>query len=196
MLGRQITVALRRPLQARLRTQTRPALCIRTFTHAPTLLLPAAGRLKEAPEEPSKPVKRAVKTAAKKKTTPEAAAKKLAAKQKAAEKKKAQAAKQKAKRTLTPEQVEKKKAALARAQLQDLKKAALDPPKIGTVTAYTEFTKEKSSDLKNKLQSRSEGTKVAEVLTEHSRSISSEYKNCSPSEIEVRPIRCKRYSIA
>ena len=113
MLGRQVTVALRRPLQARLRTQTRPSLCIRTFTQAPALLLPA-GKPKKTVGEPSKPVKRAVKTAAKKKTDPEAAAKKLAAKQKAAEKKKAQLAKKKVKRTLTPKQVEKKKAALGK----------------------------------------------------------------------------------
>lgn len=183
MLGRQVTVALRRPLQARLRTQTRPSLCIRTFTQAPALLLPA-GKPKKTVGEPSKPVKRAVKTAAKKKTNPEAAAKKLAAKQKAAEKKKAQLAKKKVKRTLTPKQVEKKKAALARAQLQDLRKAALDPPKVSPASAWTAFMTEKAG-LKSAFANRSQGAKINEVLGDYVKSLAAEWRNCSPSEIEV-----------
>jgi hypothetical protein len=93
MIGRQVTAALRRPLQARLSTTAAPQphfnLVIRTFTHASRLLEGPTGRPRKAVGEPSRPVKRAVKAAAKKPANPEkdAAAKKLAEKQKAAGKK-------------------------------------------------------------------------------------------------------------
>ena len=83
MLGRQVTAALRRPLQARLRSiaapPTQSSLCIRTFSYAPRLLTPA-GRPKKAVGEPSRPVKRAVKAKAKEpaSTKIDAAAKKIA----------------------------------------------------------------------------------------------------------------------
>lgn len=149
MLGRQVTAALRRPLQARLRSIAAPPtqsdLCIRTFSYAPRLFNPA-GRPKKAVGEPSRPVKRAVKAKAKKpaSTETDAAAAKIAEKEKAAKKKAAELKKKKkpaaVKKALTPEQVERKKAALQKAELKDLKKAALEPPvRNGKRSAWLAF---------------------------------------------------------
>jgi len=182
MLGRQVTAALRRPLQARLRAiaapPTQSSLCIRTLSYAPRLLTPTAGRPKKAVGEPSRPVKRAVKAKAKKPATTEtdAAAKKIAEKEKAAKKKiaeKEKAAKKKAaelekkkkakaaaakkvKPALTPEKIERKKAALQKAAVIDLKKAALEPPVRNTTqNAYHMFMKEKGAELRQRIASES-----------------------------------------
>lgn len=172
MLGRQVTAAFRRPLHARLRITAAPQtpfnLCIRTFSYAPRLL-ESAGRPRKAVGEPSRPVKRAVKKAAKDPATvkADAAAKKVAAKEKqrlakekalkkkAADKERAQKAKtkkaadaKKAKQlALKPEQVAKKRLALLNAENKELKKVALDPPFPKThVSAYTVFTREKGKE--------------------------------------------------
>lgn len=191
MLGRQVTAALRRPLQARLRTaitvQPQYNLCIRTFSHVPRQLSPA-GRPKKAVGEPSNPVKRAVKKTAKKPASSktDAAAKKLAQKKKLAEKKAAAAKKAKAKRVLTPEQVEKKKAALQKAELKDLKKAALEPPvTVGRASAYLEFVKEKSRDWVKSSPS-STGLTSKQALAEYSKGVAAAWKQLSPADIEVR----------
>jgi len=207
MLGRQVTAALRRPLQARLRSVAAPptqsSLCIRTFSYAPRLLSPV-GRPKKAVGEPSRPVKRAVKAKAKKPaaTETDAAAKKVAEKEKAAKKKAAElkkkaAAKKKAKPALTPEQVERKKAALQRAEIKDLKKAALEPPvKSGVRSAWLVFSKEKGGELRERIanESDSEGrategkTPLATIksqLAAHSKNVSAAWKNVTPAELEV-----------
>ena len=207
MLGRQVTAALRRPLQARLRSITVPptqsSLCIRTFSYAPFLLNPA-GRPKKAVGEPSRPVKRAVKAKAKEpaSTETDAAAKKIAAKEKAAKKKIAEkekaakkkaAAAKKAKPALTPEKIERQKAALQKAEITDLKKAALEPPAVnGRRSAYLLFSKEKGNELRERIanESDSEGkaspATVRTQLTEHTRRVAAAWKNVTPSEIEVR----------
>lgn len=204
MLGRQVTAALRRPLQARLRTvaapQTQYTLAIRTFSHAPRLLDPV-GRPRKAVGEPSRPVKRAVKKAAKKPATPEddAAAAKVAEKKalaaekkrlaKEREKQKTAAAAKKAKEAaLSPEQIEKKKAALVKAEVRELRKIALDPPfPTGKFTAYGMFMKEKGKDLSARLKSESglnqDGVKSA--LAEHSKHVQEAFKELPASDLEV-----------
>jgi hypothetical protein len=201
MLGRQVTVALRRPLHARLRTTAAPqtpfALAIRTFTHAPTLL-DTAGRPRKAVGEPSRPVKRAVKKAAKKPATPEdealLAEKKRVAKEKlaaarqkqkkldAAEKKKAREA------AMTPEQVERKRANLLKAEVNDLKKAALKPPFPPNVSAWTTFMSEKGKDLKASFDPSVKTTQavVESTMAEHTKRVSAAYKDLSAGELEVR----------
>ncbi|KAM0723180.1 hypothetical protein Q7P37_001380 [Cladosporium fusiforme] len=185
MLGRQVTAALRRPLQARLRTATgfptQHNLCIRTFSHAPRHLNPG-GRPKKAVGEPSKPIKRAVKAAAKKPASEktDAAAKKLAAKKKLAEKKAAAAKKAKAKRVLTPEQLERKKAAVRKAATKELKKAALEPPKLAKAHTYLAFLKERSQSAQKKPSTMSQN----EFLAQSSKEASAAYKNLTPAEIE------------
>lgn len=191
MLGRQVTAALRRPLQARLRTATsvhpEVSLCIRTFSHAPRQLSPV-GRPKKAVGEPSKPIKRAVKSTSKKPASKDtdAAAKKLAQKKKLAEKKAAAAAKAKAKRTLTPEQLEKKKAAAKKAENKELKKAALDPPNVPVASAYHVFIKEQSGKLKE--QSANGNQKAA--IAEFGKTVSAAWRSLSPGELEVRVLPC------
>jgi flagellar biosynthesis GTPase FlhF len=210
MLGRQVTAALRRPLQARLRSiaapPTQSSLCIRTFSYAPRLLTPA-GRPKKAVGEPSRPVKRAVKAKAKEpaSTKTDAAAKKIAEKEKAAkkkaaekEKKKKAAAAKKEKPALTPEQVERKTAALQKAEIKDLKKAALEPPaKNGVRNAWLAFMKEKGNELRERIASESEsdGARTAEgrtshetiraQLAAHSKNIAAAWKDVTPAEREV-----------
>jgi hypothetical protein len=198
MIGRQVTAALRRPLQARLRAIAAPPtqsnLCIRTFSYAPRLLIPA-GRPKKAVGEPSRPVKRAVKAKAKTPTATktDAAAKKIAEKEKAAELKKKTAAAKKVKPALTPEEIERKKAALQKAEIKDLKKAALEPPaKKGSFhSAYHAFTKDKGGELREGIASgdQSEGkatrANVTSQMTEFSRGVAAAWKNVTPAELEV-----------
>lgn len=207
MLGRQLTAAFRRPLQARLRTaftvQPQHNLCIRTFSHAPRQL-ESAGRPKKDAVEASKPAKRAVKTAAKKpastKTTAaakkkaaekkaatkkKAAEKKVAERKKTAEKKKAAAEKAKAKRVLTPEQVEKKKAALQKAEVKDLKKAALEPPKISVANGFAHFYKEQHKETYDAIKEQHPNVAATELTGMVSRENAAKWKTLSASEIEV-----------
>lgn len=202
MLGRQVTAALRRPLHARLRTaavpQTPFALAIRTFTHAPALL-DTAGRPRKAVGEPSRPVKRAVKKAAKKPATPEdealLAEKKRIAKEKLAaarqkQKKLAAAEKKKAREAaLTPEQLERKRANLLKAEANDLKKAALKPPFPGNVSAWTMFLSEKGKDLKASFDPSTKTTQavITSNMAEHAKRVSAAYKDLSAGELEVGP---------
>lgn len=203
MLGRQVTAALRRPLQARLRTTAAPqtpfALAIRTFAYAPRLL-DSAGRPRKAVGEPSRPVKRAVKKAAKKAATPEEKAliaeKKRIAKEKlkkqnaaAKEKQKKQdaAAKKAAKKAaMTPEQLEQKKAKLQKAEITELKKAALNPPLPSSTNPWLVFVREKSKELKTAIESApSKYPKdVKYVLSEHSRNAAAAWKALSAGELE------------
>jgi hypothetical protein len=210
MIGRQVTAALRRPLHARLCTIAAPQphfnLVIRTFTHAARLLDGPTGRPRKAVGEPSRPVKRAVKSAAKKPANPEkdAAAKKLAEKKKSAkqrvadralatkerralklqEKKAAAAAKEASK---TPEQIAMKERRARMADNLALKKAALQPPSTRVkVSAYGQFTGEKGKDLSDLLKDSDKSTKPS-IFTQHAKNVSAAYKELSPAEIEVGP---------
>jgi len=110
--------------------------------------------------------------------------------------KKKAAAKKKAKPALTPEQVERKKAALQRAEIKDLKKAALEPPvKSGVRSAWLVFSKEKGGELRERIanESDSEGrategkTPLATIksqLAAHSKNVSAAWKNVTPAELE------------
>lgn len=189
MLGRQIAVALRRPLQARLRTQTPTSLCIRTFTQAPQVL---AGRPKKAVGEPSKPVKRAPKTTTDKqsKASDAAAKKKLAEKKKLAAKKAADAKKKKAKRELTPEEVEKRKARLQKAEVKELRKAVLPIPRESlykTTNAYAEYIREHADRFKSGMANKMTPAEQQATLSEISRGIALEWKALSSSQHAVSP---------
>jgi hypothetical protein len=200
MLGRQVTAALRRPLQARLRTTAAPqtpfALAIRTLSYAPRLL-DQAGRPRKTVGEPSRPVKRAVKKTAKKPATPEDVAlveeKKRAAKEKLAaakerQKKQGAAAKKQAREAaMTPEELERKKARLLRAEVKDLKTAALNPPFPTTLSSWTAFLREKGKELKEHFDPSTK-TNVEEVKSAmgvHSAKVSAAYKQLSSGELEV-----------
>ena len=205
MLGRQVTAALGRPLQARLRTTAAPHthfnLAIRTFSHAPRLLDPA-GRPRKAVGEPSRPVKRAVKKAAKKPTTPldDAAVAALAEKKRLAKEKLAAAKLKQKKRNaaeakkakeaaMTPEELAKKKAALVKRETLDLKKAALDPPFASHgYSAWHCFMQERGKELKGSTEGVS-GDRLNVVkssLAEHSKKISAAWKELPASDLEVR----------
>jgi hypothetical protein len=208
MIGRQVTAALRRPLHARLCTIAAPQphfnLVIRTFTHAARLLDGPTGRPRKAVGEPSRPVKRAVKSAAKKPANPEkdAAAKKLAEKKKSAkqrvadralatkerralklqEKKAAAAAKEASK---TPEQIAMKERRARMADNLALKKAALQPPSTRVkVSAYGQFTGEKGKDLSDLLKDSDKSTKPS-IFSQHAKNVSAAFKELSPADIEV-----------
>ncbi|GAB7325128.1 hypothetical protein MBLNU13_g09211t1 [Cladosporium sp. NU13] len=192
MLGRQVTAALRRPLQARPCTTAAPqtpfALAVRTFTYAPRLL-DTAGRPRKAVGEPSRPVKRAVKKAAKKPATPEEEAliaeKKRVAKEKlrkqnAAEKKKAKEA------AMTPEELAEKKAKLQRAEISELKKAALKPPFPSQLNAYSVFLGEKGADLKGSFDSSTKTSieEIKSIMSKHAAKTAAAYKALSAGELE------------
>jgi hypothetical protein len=215
MIGRQVAVALRRPLQARLSTTAAPQphlnLAIRTFSHASRLLEGPTGRPRKAVGEPSRPVKRAVKSAAKRPANPEkdAAAKKLAEKQKLAaakqkftkqraadraratkerqqlklDKKAEAAAAKEAKRT--PEQIARREKRLRLADTFALKKTALQPPSLNVNgSAYGQFTAEKGKELSGLMQDAEKGTKTS-VFVQHSKNVSAAYKELSPADLEV-----------
>jgi hypothetical protein len=206
MLGRQVTVALRRPLQARLSTiaprQPYLNLSIRTFSHAPCLLDPV-DHPKKAVGEPSKPVKRAVKAAAKKPASPktEAAAGKVAEKKRLAKERKelkatmkkekekdASAAKRAKDRT--PEALAAKKAALLKADIKELEEAALKPPFPKPSSAFRVFTAEKGEDLKAMMAKQTEGRSrefVQAQVKQHTLDVGAAWKALGPSDIEVGP---------
>lgn len=199
MLGRQVTAAFRRPLQARLRIAAAPQpqfnLCIRTFSYAPRLL-ESAGRPRKAVGEPSRPVKRAVKKAAKKPTISkeDAAAKKVAEKEKKRlakekEKKKKAADAKKAKQlAMTPEQLERKKASLLRAETKELKKAALNPPFPNTrLNAYSVFLRETAKKNYASTSSTHGGIEGARSRLKQATAANvAAWKDISASELEVR----------
>jgi hypothetical protein len=221
MIGRQVTAALRRPLHARLCTVAAPQphfnLAIRTFTHAARLLDGPTGRPRKAVGEPSRPVKRAVKSAAKKPANPEkdAAAKKLAEKKKLAQKKlaeKQKSAKQRlADRTLATKErralkLQEKKAAAAakeagktpeqiamkerRARMADnlaLKKAALQPPPTRVKVSAYGQFTGEKGKDLSDLLKDSDKSTKPSIFTQHAKNVSAAYKELSPAEIEVGP---------
>lgn len=141
--------------------------------------------------EPSKPVKRAVKRAAKSTSTDDPATKKVAQKKKdaAAKKPKAKAAAPKKqareKKDLTEEQKAAKDAKLARAKLNDLKKAALTPPSAVNKSAYHVFFSEKQ---KGHSLASEEGSDVKTKLKNRTAAITAEWRSLTAAELEVRSL--------
>lgn len=171
------------------------------------------GRPKSVVGEPSKPVKRAVKKAAAKPPTGDSPAEK----QVAANKRKAVKKSSGSTKVLTPEQKElaeqrrlkkderlakakatkkvraeqlkaRTKANAAKEELKELKKAALQPPRLRAIGSYTVFSSEvvKKHDLKAaNVQDR------RDALARAARDASEQWKNLSPAEREVSSLFCR-----
>lgn len=149
------------------------------------------GRPKSVVGEPSRPVKRNVKkSAAKPRDGSSAAEKKVASKKRTSTRAKTpeQIAALKQKQAAKKEALAKRKAAQKAAtktsrekeKLQELKKAALDPPKQrAAANAYITFFTEKARG-----HPASEGNK----LPERAKEIAAEWKNISAADREVRSI--------
>jgi len=139
-----------------------------------------------------------VKKTAKKPATPEDVAliaekKRLAKEKLSAAKKKqrkqAAAAKLKAEEAaLTPEDIEKRKAKLQKAEIRDLKKAALDVPFPTTLNAWSVFLRERGQELKASFDSSTKATpeEVRSHMAVHAGKVAAAYKELSASEMEVR----------
>lgn len=191
MLGRQVgSSMLRLPANARL--VLRPALSQyqqdlisrTTLFSTQRYYASTPGRPKKAVGEPSRPVKRSVKRAAKSSATGEAgeqvAANKRQSRAKKTTAKKAAAPKKPKKKVLTDKQKAVKEAGVAKAKIADLKKAALDPPKRGsTLSTYTMFMSEKMKEVGNA------GDHV--VARQRFKENVNEWKRLSPAELEVSP---------
>ena len=205
MLGRQVgTSLLRLPRCARLPIRSQPYqqlqhdLAVRSiapsFYRAYAQITPSRpGRPKKAVGEPSRPVKRAVKRAAKS-PKEDAATQKVKARRETAQKKKKAAAKPK-KKTLTEEQKArqaelkaKRKAKTAKdvqkANITELKKLALDPPVVNKYSAYILFIKDRLSG-----GGEMKGLKHADInqaFKDRTKRITEEWRNLTPAELEVR----------
>jgi hypothetical protein len=183
MLGRTVGSSLTRlPIYARLPLRPAAVQC--------TLILPhrsyaTPGRPRKTVGEPSRPVKRAVKRAAKSTTSDDPASKQVKAKKKTAAAKKKptkQAAPAKPKRKLlTPEQKEARVARREKDDVKNLKKAALSPPGQKTATAWIMFIKDK---LKGVAASGEEGSNQ-ERLRQRIRPVAEQWKALSAAELEV-----------
>ena len=186
---------LRLPINARL--VLRPALSQCQHGFIPRLLVSSAqryyatpGRPRKAVGEPSRPVKRATKRAARSSDTGEAGrqvrekkqqgtttrkttAKKSAAKKKAAPKKPV-------KKPLTDRQKAVQTARVSRAKITELKKQALSPPKKGAhVTARLMLLREKAKST------RGSGSNHQAAFGQASREASQEFKQLTSAELEV-----------
>lgn len=175
MLGRQVSNSLcRLSTHARLPWRSSPFQCQHDLSSLALLcsshrFYATPGRPRKAVGEPSKPVKRAVKRSAKSASSPDSPAKeKVTAKKKAAEKKKP---KPKA-RQLTPEQ---KAVQKSKAQISELKKAALSPPSRTKMSAYLMFMKE---NLKDTDESKAS-------MKDRFKTVVPQFKNLSSAELEV-----------
>ncbi len=185
MIGRSVGTSLTRlPLYARL--PFRPA------AHQCTLIAPSRsyatpGRPRSTVGEPSRPIKRAVKRAAKTPSTDDAASKKTAAKKKTAAAKKKKAAPAKERRApLTPEQKQAKlaakKARTEKERIKELKKIALDPPKHSPLTAFNVYTAEKLKE-----NSREGSDKQPAEYRETFKAVTRSWADRTPADIEVIP---------
>lgn len=125
-------------------------------------------------------------SAGSKKTARAPAGSKLAAKASATKKKKP------VKKVLTEEQkaaaklkaqriAEKRTAVLAKATLAELKKAALEPPKVSNKAAYLSFMKEQKLEI----PSGSSGADVRKAIGEHATIMGAKWKALSAGDIEV-----------
>lgn len=190
MIGRRVAVAFRFPAPARLPRSTafpcQHDLPTRSLFYQSRRLYAKPGRPRKAVGEPSRPVKRAVKRAAPKATSPESPAKQKneAKKKEAAAKKpavkKPAPAKKSVKKPVTEEQKAAKAATLAKAKITDLKKAALQPPKIPANSAYNAFVCEKGSGIKGTNKDA-----LLQTFGEHSKATAAQWKQLSSAEIEV-----------
>ena len=181
MLGRQVSNSLLRlPTYARLPLRPSPFQCqydisSRAIFCSSQRFYATPGRPRKAVGEPSKPVKRAVKRSAKSASSADSPAKRknLEAKKAAAKKKKEKKPVARKSR-LTPEQQAVKK---SKAEIKDLKKAALSPPPNATIIAWNVFIKDNLTTT-----SGSDENKLAVQV----RDLSHRYKNMSAAELEVR----------
>lgn len=158
------------------------------------------GRPKKAVGEPSRPVKRAVKRAAK---SPKegAAAKKVTARKEPAPKKKATKAKtatgrakkkvpalseeEKAKQAeLLAKRKQRAAARLDKANTAELKKLALSPPHVGRHSANSLFRKEKLTGTGGQFKS-SNAAERREAFADQVSKASQEWRNISTAELEV-----------
>ncbi|QIX01451.1 hypothetical protein AMS68_006968 [Peltaster fructicola] len=209
MLGRHVAAVLHgsantqlvKPLSTTFTTR----LSIRVAPVSHRRLYATPSRPKKAVGEASRPIKRTPKV-----TSPEAAAKKEADAKKAAEKKTALAEKKKAlaaKKKATAEKkkltaakkkldAEKKKAAAAKKkatkgeagkqqavklEIQNLKKAALNPPPgYHATSAWTHFLKDQHAKTANEY----EGLASQERISRASKTIAERWKNITPAERE------------
>lgn len=158
------------------------------------------GRPKSVVGEPSRPVKRSVKSAARKPADGSSPAeKKLAAKRKGAAKKRVplteeqQAAQQErleaARATLKKRQQKKRDAEKAQAdkeKIKELKGLALDPPLTPHSSGYIAFTTEKLKVM-GPLGTNDDGTK--QTLGPRMKAVAAEWHTISPADHEVRSSR-------
>lgn len=200
MLGRGTN--LLRPLRARLPFRCMP-LSSRHYDLAIRPLIPSAhrcfaeavrkpGRPKKAVGEPSRPVKRAVKRAAKAPADAEAATKQVKAKKAAAEKK---AAKPKPKAQAKPKkkepteaQLAAKKKRLVSAELKELKQAALHPPRRTKIGARSEWLRDFYT-APAQVEPRPTDHDHAAIkawFADASRRAVEEWRHVTPEQLEVR----------
>lgn len=204
MIGRQVAALLRVPASARVvrvcRLPHQPNLYVRRSLSLSRRLYATPGRPKKAVGEPSRVIKRAVKRAAKTPADPttDAAAKKVETKKKGATKKtkvagtkkpatktKAKAkAKAKAKKPLTDAQKAVKKANVQKLEITELKKAALDPPHIPQLSAYLQFSVEKSKESQLSAEGLSPEQRRKQ-FGEMGKSIAAQWKSSSSADVEV-----------
>lgn len=201
MLGRQVSSTLSRlPINARLAFRPAPlnGPSSRILTLLPQRYYATPGRPKKAVGEPSRPVKRATKRAARSTGTGEAGRQVRAKKtsgtstasrtRKTSAKKKSTAKKsttRRARKPLTDEQKAVKAGRIERAKITELKKVALSPPKKGRrVNAHTMLLREKTKG--QTLPGSSTDRKRA--FADRSKEVSREYKNLTPAEHEVSDV--------
>lgn len=209
MLGRQVGSSLLRlprctrlPIRSIPHPQYQYNLAIRTLStsahrYYAEVTPRRPGRPKKAVGEPSRPVKRAVKRAAKS-PKEDAATEKTKARKETAQKKKTAAKKSPKKKTLSEEEKAKKAERLVKqkankakkveqANIDELKRIALDAPKFPhPPSTYALYLKDK---LKGALMQTSDPEARNQSFGEQSRRISEEYRNITPAEKEVSPLQ-------
>lgn len=194
MLGRQVgSLLLRLPINARLVLRSAQFQCQHGFTSR--LLASSAqrsfatpGRPRKAVGEPSRPVKRATKRAARSSSTGEAG-RQVREKKKGTSTRKTTAKKATGKKTtskkrvrkpLTDEQKAVREARISRAKITELKKQALSPPKEGShITAHGMLVREKTKGMKLS------GSNRTEAFGQVAKDASRDYKQLTPAELEV-----------
>lgn len=194
MLGRQVgTSLLRLPRCARLPIRSLQQHDLAARPLAPSLhrfyadlAVRRPSRPKKAVGEPSRPVKRDVKRAAKS-PKEDAATQKVKARKATAKKKVASPKK----KELTEEQkarqasrAAKRKERLQKADIAELKKLALDAPRLRITNPWLQFIQEKLN-LKEHMTS---GQRVTESFSQRQKEIIQEYRNITPAEQEVNTL--------
>lgn len=212
MLGRQVgTSLLRLPRCARLpvrsinNQQCHYDLAIRTIVPSAVRLYAQItpsrpGRPKKAVGEPSRPVKRAVKQAAKSPKEDAATQKVKENKKTVQQKKKKKTTKSAAKpkkKTLTEDEKAKQAERLAKrkatkmkaveaANVRELKKIALTPPHVGHHTVYSMWLKDKVNGEKMRTSDFGERSRI---FAEMQKQASAEFKQFTPAQLEVSALQ-------